>query len=312
MRLLPVRPDHGGGGAAEAEAKSDRCRHRAPSPISAAAAPMSGSGGRSIAPRERSEAMTKGKTAAFPPPVVITGTTLAGGLALGLLRAGCREAPRAGIGRAILGRRRGRSRRGQCLGRDQCRTSTVILRCPMAEMGQGTGSGLPMLLAEELECDWKKVKVEFASVNRNIRENDVYRDMLTVGSRGIRTHLCNMCSRPAPRRGSGWSRRRRQNGTCRAAECERQPWRGPHMRHRSPAAPMAIWSPDAAKVTLPRNPRSRTPAQFKLAGTRQPRLDSAIKSDGVRQIRHRHARAGAALRLDHELPRARRKAGFGG
>ncbi|HWC63276.1 MAG TPA: molybdopterin cofactor-binding domain-containing protein, partial [Rhizomicrobium sp.] len=47
---------------------------------------------------------------------------------------------------------------------------SVVLRCPMAEMGQGTGSGLPMLLAEELECDWKKVKVEFASVNRNIRE----------------------------------------------------------------------------------------------------------------------------------------------
>ena len=57
----------------------------------------------------------------------------------------------------------------------------------MAEMGQGTGSGLPMLLAEELECDWSKVKVEFASVNRNIRENNVYGDMLTAGSRGIRT-----------------------------------------------------------------------------------------------------------------------------
>ena len=64
---------------------------------------------------------------------------------------------------------------------------TVILRCPMAEMGQGTGSGLPMLLAEELECDWSKVKVEFASVNRNIRENSVYGDQMTAGSRGIRT-----------------------------------------------------------------------------------------------------------------------------
>ena len=64
---------------------------------------------------------------------------------------------------------------------------TVILRCPMAEMGQGTGSGLPMLLAEELECDWSKVKVEFSSVNRNIRENNVYGDQLTAGSRGIRT-----------------------------------------------------------------------------------------------------------------------------
>ncbi|HEY4275831.1 MAG TPA: molybdopterin cofactor-binding domain-containing protein, partial [Rhizomicrobium sp.] len=64
---------------------------------------------------------------------------------------------------------------------------SVILRCPMAEMGQGTGSGLPMLLAEELECDWSKVKVEFSSVNRNIREKKIYGDQMTAGSRGIRT-----------------------------------------------------------------------------------------------------------------------------
>ena len=67
---------------------------------------------------------------------------------------------------------------------------TVILRCPMAEMGQGTGSGLPMLLAEELECDWSKVKVEFASVNRNIREHNIYGDQLTAGSRGWTRSRC--------------------------------------------------------------------------------------------------------------------------
>ena len=64
---------------------------------------------------------------------------------------------------------------------------SVTLRCPMAEMGQGTGSGLAMLLAEELECRWDNVKVEFASVNRNIRENTLYGDMVAAGSRGIRT-----------------------------------------------------------------------------------------------------------------------------
>ena len=49
-----------------------------------------------------------------------------------------------------------------------------------------------MLLAEELECDWSKVKVEFASVNRNIGAGTLYGDMLTVGSRGIRMNwaLC--------------------------------------------------------------------------------------------------------------------------
>ena len=37
---------------------------------------------------------------------------------------------------------------------------SITLRYPRAEMGQGSYTALPMLLAEELECDWSKVKVE--------------------------------------------------------------------------------------------------------------------------------------------------------
>jgi len=43
-----------------------------------------------------------------------------------------------------------------------------------------------MLVAEELECDWQKVRVEYASTNEHIRRQRVWGDMAAVGSRTIR------------------------------------------------------------------------------------------------------------------------------
>ena len=63
---------------------------------------------------------------------------------------------------------------------------TILIRSPHSEMGQGAITSLPMIVAEELECDWSKVKVEYASPTRNLRENMVYGDMVTAGSRGVR------------------------------------------------------------------------------------------------------------------------------
>jgi len=39
---------------------------------------------------------------------------------------------------------------------------SVTLLIDKSEMGQGVVTSLSMLLAEELECDWKKIKTEFA------------------------------------------------------------------------------------------------------------------------------------------------------
>jgi isoquinoline 1-oxidoreductase beta subunit len=43
---------------------------------------------------------------------------------------------------------------------------TITLYIPKAEMGQGTVTSLSMLLAEELECDWKRIRTEFPGVDR--------------------------------------------------------------------------------------------------------------------------------------------------
>ena len=49
-------------------------------------------------------------------------------------------------------------------------------------MGQGTVTSLSMLLAEELECDWKKIRTEFPGV---AREYGPYQGV--VGSQSIRS-----------------------------------------------------------------------------------------------------------------------------
>ncbi len=64
--------------------------------------------------------------------------------------------------------------------------NSITLRVPKSEMGQGVLTSLAMILAEELECDFAKVKVEYASAHRNLTDNNVYESMGTGGSRSIR------------------------------------------------------------------------------------------------------------------------------
>src|SRR5467141_3227536 len=64
--------------------------------------------------------------------------------------------------------------------------STCVVRIACSEMGQGTLTGLAQLVAEELECDWKKVATEHVFPGQNLARNRVWRDMATGGSRGIR------------------------------------------------------------------------------------------------------------------------------
>jgi isoquinoline 1-oxidoreductase beta subunit len=62
---------------------------------------------------------------------------------------------------------------------------TVIIRVARSEMGQGTFTALPMLVAEELECDWGKVKPEYAAPAENLRRHRVWGDMSTNASRSV-------------------------------------------------------------------------------------------------------------------------------
>jgi isoquinoline 1-oxidoreductase beta subunit len=63
---------------------------------------------------------------------------------------------------------------------------TVIVRIARSEMGQGTLTGLAQLVAEELECDWSKVRTEYPTPGESLARNRVWGSFMTGGSRGIR------------------------------------------------------------------------------------------------------------------------------
>ena len=63
---------------------------------------------------------------------------------------------------------------------------TVTIRIARSEMGQGIITSLPMLVAEELECDWARVRPEFVSVAENFARKRVWGDMVSTNSVSVR------------------------------------------------------------------------------------------------------------------------------
>jgi len=64
---------------------------------------------------------------------------------------------------------------------------TIIVRVAHSEMGQGAFTALPMMVAEELNADWQKVKPEFIDPTEHVQRNRVWGGTATVGSRAVRT-----------------------------------------------------------------------------------------------------------------------------
>jgi isoquinoline 1-oxidoreductase beta subunit len=71
---------------------------------------------------------------------------------------------------------------------------TITIFSAGAEMGQGSMTSLPLLIAEEMDADWSKVKIEFAPADA-----DVYgytfqnqRMMAIVGSRAVQLYYNNL------------------------------------------------------------------------------------------------------------------------
>ena len=82
-----------------------------------------------------------------------------------------------------------------------CPDNSVVIRVARSEMGQGAQTGLAMLVAEELECDWAKVRTEFVAPEENLRRDRVWGDCRPAPADRSRPRSF-ICGRPAPSRGS--------------------------------------------------------------------------------------------------------------
>jgi isoquinoline 1-oxidoreductase beta subunit len=158
---------------------------------------------------------------------------------------------------------------------------SVTLRIPHNEMGQGTSTALAMILAEELQCDWSKVKCEYASATRNAREKNVYGSMTTVGSQGVRSSWKTLQQ-------AGASARQRlieaaaKRWNVSAADCKADNGVITHTSSKRKIGYGAV-AKDAALITLAAEPGIKSPEQFRLVGKSTPRLDTRAKVDGSAQ-----------------------------
>ncbi len=59
----------------------------------------------------------------------------------------------------------------------------ILILNPAAEMGQGTMTALPLILAEEMDAEWDHVRIEHSPIEPELYGNAGFRGMmLTVGS----------------------------------------------------------------------------------------------------------------------------------
>lgn len=156
-------------------------------------------------------------------------------------------------------------------------SATIVLS--MLEMGQGVMTSMPMLLAEELDLDWSKVKTEWAPADPRYGNPNFGGMQLTAGSNSVR---------------GMWKLLREAGATARAmlVTAAAQTWsvtentctteKG-EVVHRASGRRLRYGAlvDKAAALPVPTNVALKNPRDFKLAGQSLPRLDIPEKVNGT-------------------------------
>src|SRR5262249_4253019 len=284
VRLLPVGPDHVGDGVAGEQATSDRRRYRRRNvrqnlPLRDLCAYSRGNqagcvevNGRHamIIDRHASRAACPGELPAnrFSRRVFLQASAAAGGgviLSLNLpfvngeANAADAFAPNAFIR----------------IGSD----GQIVLTMPYVEMGQGTYTSIPMLIAEELEVDLKQVRLDHAPPNEKLYANPLLGVQATGNSNAMRGAWQPLRQAGAAARNmlvaAAAKKLNVDPASCRAQNGEvlHAPT-GRRLKYGELAA-------DAARMPVPETVALKQPRDFSLIGTPAKRLDTPAKVNGT-------------------------------
>jgi isoquinoline 1-oxidoreductase beta subunit len=155
--------------------------------------------------------------------------------------------------------------------------NTVTILVGKSEMGQGVATSIPMLIAEELECDWRKIQFEFAPA-APAYFNPAMHAQLTGGSTSIRTSW-------EPLRMAGATAREMlvaaaaQKWGVAASECRAEDGEVVHSGTNRRASYGSL-AEAAAKISAPTGVTLKSYKEFKIIGKPFKRLDVHEKTDG--------------------------------
>jgi len=150
---------------------------------------------------------------------------------------------------------------------------TVTIWTGRSEMGQGVRTAMPMIVAEELEADWTRVRVAQADAD------PAYGDQFTVGSRSVRSGF-------EPLRKAGAAAREMLIGAAALTwDVPRDACRARNglVEHVSTGRCLGYGDLAARAATLPvpADPPLKPTSEFRILGKRMPRLDTPDKVSGA-------------------------------
>src|SRR6266851_7731953 len=155
----------------------------------------------------------------------------------------------------------------------------LSLTLPYVEMGQGTYTSIPMLIAEELDVSLKQVWLEHAPPNEKLYANPLLGVQATGNSNAMRGAWKPLREAGATARmmlvvaaAKRWSV---DANSCRAQDGEvfHQPT-GRRLKYGELVS-------EAAQIPVPEHVTLKSPGDFKLIGTRAKRLDTPAKVNGT-------------------------------